>query len=137
MFWPIISPMERLPVAPASRIRVSHLRGRMEIKSTRDGPRGFFHHRWKVGTNHVGTTVLSCAAEQRSIRFGYRQKAVELRSTGQPRAAVPTWFVSPHPAGVLPHHGLASFAAECLLELGHVLHHAIHPVFCRRMGIDA
>src|ERR1700687_236653 len=135
MFWSIISPMERLPATPGARILVSHLRGRKEIKSTRRAL-GVIRY-WKVATNHVGTAVLSCPAEQRSARFGYRQKAVELRSTGQLTTAVPTWLVSPHPARILPHHGLTCFATKCLLELGHVLDHAVYPVFSRRMRIDA
>src|SRR5580693_7110167 len=38
-------------------------------------------------------------------------------------------------AGVLSHHGLPGFAAPGLLKLRHVLHHAIDPVFSRRVGI--
>src|SRR5882724_390783 len=44
-------------------------------------------------------------------------------------------FPLPDPAGVLPHHGLACLAAESLLELRHVLHHAGHTIFSRRMRI--
>src|SRR5579872_3881276 len=42
---------------------------------------------------------------------------------------------SPHVASILRHHGLTRFAAPRLLELGHILHHTIHPVFSRGMGI--
>src|SRR3954451_22981958 len=33
---------------------------------------------------------------------------------------------SPNPARLLAYHRRARFAAECLLEFRHVLHHAIH-----------
>jgi pyruvate kinase len=39
----------------------------------------------------VGTAALGCPAEQSSAAFGFANISVELRSTGQPRAAVPTW----------------------------------------------
>ena len=38
----------------------------------------------------MGTAALGCPAEQRSAISLYRQNLVELRSTGQPGAAVPT-----------------------------------------------
>ncbi len=41
-------------------------------------------------TNHVGTVALDCPAEQSSATAD--KKTVELRSKGQPRAAVPTWL---------------------------------------------
>ena len=46
-----------------------------------------------AATDHVGTDVLICPAERSSANFGRWQKPVELRSTGQMRASVPTRFV--------------------------------------------
>jgi hypothetical protein len=46
-------------------------------------------------TKRVGTAVFSCPAERGSALFVSGEQQVELRSTGQPRAAVPTWFVVP------------------------------------------
>ncbi len=45
--------------------------------------------------NHVGTAALGCPVGAKlDDVFGTYQKLVELRSTGQPRAAVPTWFAA-------------------------------------------
>src|SRR6185369_2117798 len=41
-------------------------------------------------TNHVGTAALGCPAERSSAIFRVGNAQVELRSTGQPGAAVPT-----------------------------------------------
>src|SRR5450755_5173963 len=41
----------------------------------------------------------------------------------------------PHPASLSTHHGLPRFAFPGLLELRHVLYHAIHPEFAGRMWI--
>ena len=41
----------------------------------------------------------------------------------------------PDPAGVLPHHRLARLAAARLLELRHVLHHAVDAVLARRVRV--
>jgi len=55
----------------------------------------------KGNGNHVGTAALGCPAEQSSAGSG-SVKSVELRSTGQPRAAVPTWFLAYESVPVLP-----------------------------------
>jgi len=39
----------------------------------------------------VGTAALGCPVERSSTRFSLELDAAELRSAGQPRAAVPTW----------------------------------------------
>ena len=46
----------------------------------------------ETGTGHVGTAASTVQADRSSAASG-STAAVELRSTGQPRAAVPTWFV--------------------------------------------
>jgi hypothetical protein len=52
-------------------------------------------------------------------------------AAGQPRAAVPTCASNslPDVAGVFCHHRLPGLASERFLELGHVLHHAVHAIF--------
>jgi hypothetical protein len=42
---------------------------------------------------------------------------------------------SPNMAGVLGHHRLSRLASPRFLELGHVLHHAVHAIFPRRVRI--
>src|SRR5258707_901714 len=42
---------------------------------------------------------------------------------------------SPDVASVLRHHGLTGFASPCLLELWHVLHHAVYAVLARRIEL--
>jgi len=51
--------------------------------------------------NHVGTAALGCPGEQSSPAFClsfrsciFTPTCAELRSAGQPRAAVPTWVLS-------------------------------------------
>src|ERR1035438_128534 len=51
------------------------------------------------------------------------------------KARLSPLFQLPNVAGVLRHHGLARLASPGLLELRHVLHHAIHAVLARRMRI--
>jgi len=51
--------------------------------------------------NHVGTAALGCPGRT-TLAQAVGKRPVELRSTRQPRAAVPTWFVT--------------FTAECLTE---------------------
>ena len=46
-------------------------------------------------------------------------------------------FRLPHVASVLRHHRLPRLAAPRLLELRHVLHHAVHAILPRRMRIGA
>ena len=70
------------------------------------------------GTDHVGTAAPGCAAEQRSARFGFRQKAVELRSTGQPEAAVPTRFVvAPHEQDDRAHINLSVLHSDSFFQI--------------------
>ena len=47
----------------------------------------------RSSTSHEGTAAPGCPAEKRSACFACGRNRVELRSTGQLRAAVPTWFV--------------------------------------------
>ena len=43
-------------------------------------------------TNHVETAAPAVWGSE-ALRLDYKRRPVELRSTGQPRAAVPTWLV--------------------------------------------
>ena len=47
----------------------------------------------RLTTNHVGTDVLIRPVERSSTRFSHAGKIAELRSAGQMRTSVPTWFV--------------------------------------------
>src|SRR6478752_438309 len=98
----------------------------MQTKST---PEALGDGEW-LTTNHAGTAALGGPAEQRSAGLALRKKRPSFARLGS-GGGFPTWFVVsaalPDPAGVHRRHGLAGFTVKCLLELGHVLHHAIHP----------
>src|ERR1700730_9766776 len=61
-------------------------------KGWQGGTKVFSAHDFS-GTEHVVTDVLIRPAEQGSAVFSSCKNRVELHSTGQLRAAVPTWFV--------------------------------------------
>src|SRR5258708_23018399 len=73
---------------------------------------------------------------KRRRRSRAMEGSVSKKSTVETRqaASLPS-ICLPNPAGVVAHHGLSDFASPCLLELRHILHHAVHPIPARRVRV--
>ena len=61
----------------------------------------------------------------------------KIKINGSDKSVRPTHATHHTRQAFSAHHGLSGLATACFLEFRHVLHHAIHPIFAGRMGIDA